>query len=123
SEVTPLVGVEIGRLFAEVGVHPEIVQVVTGAGATGEALVRSDVQMIAFTGSVRTGRRIMAAAERLTPVLLELGGKDPMIVLADADLERAANAAVTYGMGNSGQTCISIERVYVEDAVHDEFLG
>ena len=134
SEVTPLVGVEIGRLFADaagngaggddkVGVHPDIVQVVTGAGPTGEALVRSDVQMIAFTGSVRTGRRIMAAAaERLTPVLLELGGKDPMIVCEDADIDRAARGAVWGAFMNSGQTCISVERAYVHEAIYDRFV-
>ena len=69
-----------------------------------------------FTGSVATGKKVMAqAAETLTPVALELGGKDPMIVLADADLERAANAAVSYGLNNSGQVCISVERIYVEE--------
>ncbi len=79
--------------------------------------------MVMFTGSVETGKRVMArAAQTLTPVSLELGGKDPMIVLADADLERAANAAVSYGMNNSGQVCISVERVYVEEPVYDEFL-
>ena len=76
-----------------------------------------------FTGSVETGKKVMAqAAQTLTPVSLELGGKDPMIVLADADLERAANAAVSYGLNNSGQVCISVERIYVEDAIHDEFV-
>ncbi len=76
-----------------------------------------------FTGSVETGKRVMArAAQTLTPVSLELGGNDPMIVLADADLERAANAAVSYGMNNSGQVCISVERIYVEEPVYDEFL-
>ena len=76
-----------------------------------------------FTGSVATGKKVMAqAAQTLTPVSLELGGKDPMIVLADADLERAANAAASYGLNNSGQVCISVERIYVEEAVHDEFL-
>ena len=76
-----------------------------------------------FTGSVKTGKRVMAqAAETLTPVSLELGGKDPMIVLSDADIERAANAAASYGLNNSGQVCISVERIYVEDAVHDEFV-
>jgi acyl-CoA reductase-like NAD-dependent aldehyde dehydrogenase len=77
-----------------------------------------------FTGSTDTGRKVMAkAAETLTPVSLELGGKDPMIVLADADVERAANAAVYYGMLNSGQTCISVERVYVEEPVYDAFVA
>ena len=80
--------------------------------------------MILFTGSTATGRKVMArAAETLTPVALELGGKDPMIVLADADLERAANAAVYYSMLNTGQTCISIERVYVEAPVYDAFVA
>ena len=79
--------------------------------------------MVMFTGSTATGKKVMArAAETLTPVSLELGGKDPMIVLADADLERAANAAVYYSMQNAGQTCISIERVYVEEPVYDEFV-
>jgi acyl-CoA reductase-like NAD-dependent aldehyde dehydrogenase len=76
-----------------------------------------------FTGSTRTGRAVMErAAKTLTPVSLELGGKDPMIVCADADIERAANAAAYYGLINAGQVCISVERVYVEDAVHDEFV-
>ena len=76
-----------------------------------------------FTGSVETGKKVMAqAAETLTPVSLELGGKDPMIVLSDADIERAVNAAVSYGLNNSGQVCISVERIYVEDPIHDEFV-
>jgi acyl-CoA reductase-like NAD-dependent aldehyde dehydrogenase len=80
--------------------------------------------MIMFTGSTATGKKVMAkAAETLTPVSLELGGKDPMIVLRDADIERAANAAVYYGMSNGGQTCISVERVYVEEPVYDEFVN
>ena len=80
--------------------------------------------MIMFTGSTRTGRKVaMAAAERLIPCSLELGGKDPMIVLRDADLERAANVATYYAMLNGGQTCISIERVYVEEPVYDEFVA
>ena len=80
--------------------------------------------MIMFTGSTRTGRKVAeAAARRLIPCSLELGGKDPMIVLADADLERAANVATYYSMQNSGQTCISIERVYVEAPVYDEFVA
>jgi acyl-CoA reductase-like NAD-dependent aldehyde dehydrogenase len=80
--------------------------------------------MIMFTGSTRTGKKIMAqAAERLIPVSLELGGKDPFIVLADADLERAANMAVQWSMSNSGQICQAVERVYVEEPVHDEFVS
>ena len=80
--------------------------------------------MIMFTGSTRTGRKVAeAAARRLIPASLELGGKDPMIVLSDADLERAANFATYYSMQNAGQTCISIERVYVEEPVYDEFVA
>ena len=80
--------------------------------------------MIMFTGSTRTGRKVAeAAGRRLIPASLELGGKDPMIVLADADLERAANVATYYSMQNSGQTCISIERAYVEAPVYDEFVA
>jgi acyl-CoA reductase-like NAD-dependent aldehyde dehydrogenase len=76
-----------------------------------------------FTGSTATGKKVMArAAETLTPVSLELGGKDPMIVLADADIERAANAATYYAMQNGGQTCVSIERVYVEAPIYDTFV-
>ncbi len=123
SEVTPLVGLEIGRLFAEAGTHPDLVQVVTGGGRTGDALVRAGVQKVAFTGSVRTGKLVMAAAAAtLTPVLLELGGKDPMIVCDDADVERAASGAVWGAFMNAGQTCMSVERVYVEDAVYDRFV-
>ncbi|MCC5953088.1 MAG: aldehyde dehydrogenase family protein [Acidimicrobiia bacterium] len=123
SEVTPLTGRFIGELFEDAGGHPGIVRVVTGGGATGEALVRSGVDKICFTGSVRTGQRVMAAAaDTLTPVLLELGGKDPMIVCADADIERAASGAVWGAFQNSGQTCMSVERVYVVDEVYDAFV-
>ncbi|MFI5044307.1 MAG: aldehyde dehydrogenase family protein [Acidimicrobiales bacterium] len=122
SEVTPTVGLAIGRLFED-DIWGDIVQVVTGAGATGEALVRSGVDKIVFTGSARTGKRVMAAAaETLTPVLLELGGKDPMIVLDDADVARAAKGAVWGSMQNAGQTCMSVERVYVQEGVYDEFV-
>ena len=97
-------------------------QVATGTGETGAALV-DNVDMIMFTGSTRTGKKVMArAAERLIPVSLELGGKDPMIVLRDADVERAANMAVQWAMSNSGQICIAVERVYVEEPVYDEFV-
>ena len=101
---------------------PGVLECLTGAGGTGSALV-DEADFIQFTGSTRTGRRIaQRAAERLIPYSLELGGKDAMIVLADADLERAANAAVWGGMFNSGQTCTSVERVFVEEPVYDEFV-
>ncbi len=101
-----------------------MLQLVTGGGATGAALCRAGVDKIAFTGSTATAKKIMAAcAETLTPVLLECGGKDAMIVDADADVDAAADAALWGGMTNAGQTCIGIERVYVVDAVYDEFVA
>jgi acyl-CoA reductase-like NAD-dependent aldehyde dehydrogenase/choline dehydrogenase-like flavoprotein len=122
SEVTPLTSLLMAEMLADAGLPEGAFQVATGDGETGAALV-DEVDFVHFTGSVETGRRVMERAARtLTPVGLELGGKDPMIVLADADLERAANAAIAYGMGNAGQTCISIERVYVEEPAHDEFV-
>jgi aldehyde dehydrogenase (NAD+) len=98
--------------------------VVTGFGDTGSHLARSRVNKLAFTGSPATGKRVMAAAaENLTPVLMELGGKDAMIVAADADLERAAKGAVFGGLGNSGQACVAIERVYVVQSVYEPFVA
>jgi aldehyde dehydrogenase (NAD+) len=123
SELTPLIAVKVAEIAAKTFALPDLLQVVTGAGATGAALAKSAVDKVAFTGSAATGRRVMiAAAERLTPVLLELGGKDPMIVAEDADLEKAAEACVYGGLTNSGQACISVERVYVLDQVHDKFV-
>ena len=123
SELTPLVAVEVARIAAETFALPDLLQVVTGAGATGAALAKSAVDKVAFTGSAATGKRVMmAAAERLTPVLLELGGKDPMIVAADADIAKAAEACVFGALTNAGQACISVERVYVEDKVYDQFV-
>ena len=122
SELTPLATREIVRGWREDVGAPSVFECVTGAGETGAALV-DEADYIQFTGSTRTGRTIaQRAAERLIPYSLELGGKDAMIVLADADLERAANAAVWGGMFNSGQTCTSVERVYVEEPVYDEFV-
>ncbi len=123
SEVTPLTSLLIAEGLRECGLPDGVLQVATGRGGTGAALTEQ-VDMIMFTGSTATGRKVAAAAaERLIPCSLELGGKDPMIVLSDADLERAANLAVYYSMQNAGQTCISIERVYVEAPVYDEFVG
>ena len=123
SEVTPLTSLLFARALRESGLPDDVFQVAIGTGETGAELI-DHVDMVMFTGSTRTGRKVMErAAQTLTPVSLELGGKDPMIVLADADLDRAANAAVYYSMQNGGQTCISIERVYVEAPVYDEFLA
>jgi acyl-CoA reductase-like NAD-dependent aldehyde dehydrogenase len=123
SEITPLTSLKLAEGLRECGIPEGVFQVATGTGATGAALV-DEVDMIMFTGSTATGKKVMAkAAESLTPVSLELGGKDPMIVLSDADVERAANTALYYGMFNGGQTCISVERVYVEEPVYDEFVA
>ncbi len=123
SELTPLIAVRIAEIAAATLPVRDTLQVVTGAGETGAALARAAVDKIAFTGSAATGKRVMmAAAERLTPVLLELGGKDPMIVTDDADVEKAAEACVFGGLTNCGQACVSIERVYVAAAVHDKFV-
>src|SRR5262245_25242726 len=120
SEVTPLAvqrAVEAMNRVLPAG----ILQVVIGAGDTGAALV-DQVDMVCVTGSPETGRRVMErASRRLTPVLLELGGKDPMIVLADADLDRAAAAAAWGGCMMTGQVCMSVERVYVEAPVAEAF--
>jgi acyl-CoA reductase-like NAD-dependent aldehyde dehydrogenase len=122
SEVTPLTWSEIVRGWREDVGAPAVLGCATGAGETGAAVV-DVVDMVHFTGSARTGRRIAArCGERLIPCSLELGGKDPMIVLADADVDKAAAAAVYGGFTNSGQLCISVERVYVEDGAYDAFV-
>ncbi|HTE62492.1 MAG TPA: aldehyde dehydrogenase family protein [Solirubrobacteraceae bacterium] len=122
SEVTPLTSQLMAGAMRECGLPEDVLIVATGDGATGAALV-DEVDMVMFTGSTRTGKKIMErAAQTLTPVSLELGGKDPMIVLADADLERASSAAAYYSMQNAGQTCISVERVYVEEPIYDQFV-
>jgi acyl-CoA reductase-like NAD-dependent aldehyde dehydrogenase len=123
SEITPLTSLLMAEGLRECGLPENVLQIATGRGATGAALVE-EVDMIMFTGSTRTGRKVAeTAARRLIPASLELGGKDPMLVLSDADLERAANFAAYYSMQNAGQTCISIERVYVEEPVYDEFVA
>jgi acyl-CoA reductase-like NAD-dependent aldehyde dehydrogenase len=123
SEVTPLTALLMGECLRECGVPEAVYQVAPGFGDTGGALIDA-VDFVMFTGSTATGKKVMErAAKTLTPVALELGGKDPMLVCADADLERAANAAVHYSMQNAGQTCISTERVYVEAPVYDEFVS
>jgi acyl-CoA reductase-like NAD-dependent aldehyde dehydrogenase len=112
----------MAEALLECGLPEGVFQIATGRGETGAALI-DEVDMIMFTGSTRTGKKVMErAAQTLTPVSLELGGKDPMIVLADADVERAANCAAYYSMQNAGQTCISVERVYVEAPIYDEFV-
>ncbi|HEU4345115.1 MAG TPA: succinic semialdehyde dehydrogenase [Candidatus Binatia bacterium] len=122
SELTPLTGQFAVELARQAGFPDNLVQIVIGAAETGEALV-DNADMISFTGSVEVGKHVMRrAAARLIPVSLELGGKDPMIVLRDADLERAANACVWGSLVNSGQVCTSLERVYVEEPVYEAFV-
>ncbi|CAM3080920.1 aldehyde dehydrogenase family protein [Saccharomonospora xinjiangensis] len=124
SEYTPGVGAWLVDAFAEVVGEKPVLQLVTGFGATGAALVGADVDKIAFTGSAATGKKIMAAAaERLTPVVIEAGGKDALLVDADADLDAAADAAVWGAFWNAGQACVGVERVYVHTAVYDEFVA
>jgi acyl-CoA reductase-like NAD-dependent aldehyde dehydrogenase len=124
SELTPAVGCFLADAFADAVAGRPVFQVVTGDGTTGHALCLAGVDKVAFTGSPATGRKVMAAcAERLTPVVLELGGKDAMVVDDDADLDAAAEQAVWGGMANAGQTCLAVERVYVVDAVYEPFLA
>jgi acyl-CoA reductase-like NAD-dependent aldehyde dehydrogenase len=128
SELTPATGEYLVRSFGEAlsvfGDASPVLQAVTGPGSTGNALARSGVAKIAFTGSAATARKVMAAAaDTLTPVLAECGGKDALLVSADADLDAAADAAAWGAMSNAGQTCIGIERVYVAEPVYDSFLA
>jgi acyl-CoA reductase-like NAD-dependent aldehyde dehydrogenase len=124
SEYTPAVGRWYVERFAEVVPEHPVLQIIYGGGETGAALVRAGVDKVAFTGSPRTGKKIMAAcAETLTPVLIEGGGKDAMIVDTDADLDLAASSCVWGGMTNAGQTCVGIERVYVTAPVYDRFVA
>jgi succinate-semialdehyde dehydrogenase/glutarate-semialdehyde dehydrogenase len=123
SEFTSLVALELESLLHAAGVPKGIFQVVVGDGATGAALMESAIDKLVFTGSVTTGKRIaQAAAGRLLPVLLELGGKDPMIVLEDADVEIASSGAVWGALMNAGQTCLSVERCYVAQGIYESFL-
>jgi len=122
SEVAPYSGDWAIRLLREAGVPEGVVQTLHGDGETGAALVNGGVQKISFTGSVRTGKKIaVACAEQLIPYTLELGGKDAMIVCADADVERAAGGAVFNSMLNSGHVCMGVERIYVVESIADEF--
>lgn len=122
SEFTPLTWAEACRGWEEDLGLPPVIANVTGGPETGAAVV-DEVDMVMFTGSTNTGRQIAArAGERLIPCSLELGGKDPMIVLSDADIDRASSGAAWGAMWNSGQICISVERVYVDESVYDEFV-
>lgn len=122
SELTPLVALELAGLLHAAGVPEDVFQVVIGEGPAGAALLRSPIDKLVFTGSVATGKRIAsAAAERLLPVVLELGGKDPMLVLDDADVDVASSAAVWGAFVNAGQACLSVERCYVHRSLYEAF--
>jgi acyl-CoA reductase-like NAD-dependent aldehyde dehydrogenase len=124
SELTPLVALELAGLLHASGVPQEVFQVVIGEGPAGAALVHSPIDKLIFTGSVGTGKRIAAAAaERLLPVVLELGGKDPMIVLDGADIDVASSAAVWGAFVNAGQACLSVERCYVHRSLYEKFTS
>src|SRR5262249_10530445 len=113
SELTPLSALEVAALFSAAGLPNDVFQVVIGDGSAGAALVESGIDKLIFTGSVSTGKKIAeAAASRLLPLVLELGGKDAMIVLADADLDVASSGAVWGAFLNAGQACLSVERCY-----------
>jgi succinate-semialdehyde dehydrogenase/glutarate-semialdehyde dehydrogenase len=123
SEFTPFSSLELQRLLREAGFDYDLMQVVTGEGRAGEVLLQTNIGKLVFTGSVATGRKVaQAAAARLLPIVLELGGKDPMIVLEDAEINVASSAAVWGAFMNSGQTCLSVERCYVHESIYEKFL-
>jgi len=124
SELTPLTALKINEVLSRAGLPQNVFQVVTGDGSTGAALVASGVDKIMFTGSVATGRRVAeAAAKYLIPVVLELGGKDAMIVLDDANIVNAARGALWGAFANCGQSCASVERCYVHESIAEQFIA
>lgn len=123
SELTPFTAAFAVALMYEAGIPEAVAQVITGDGRTGDALI-DVVDGLSFTGSSATGRQVgVRAAQRLIPYTLELGGKDPLIVLEDADLDQAAYGALRGAMENAGQACVSVERVYVVEAVYEAFVA
>ncbi|HYL86294.1 MAG TPA: aldehyde dehydrogenase family protein [Candidatus Angelobacter sp.] len=124
SDFTPQCGALVERLFTDAGFPKNVVTIVQGAGEVGQALIDASPDKVMFTGSVATGKRVAeACAKKLIPSVLELGGKDAMIVLADADLEIASKAAVWGSYTNCGQVCLSVERLFVEQAAADRFAA
>src|SRR5687768_1881802 len=122
SELTPLTALKIKQVLTRAGLPTDLLQVVTGDGSTGAALIGAGVDKIMFTGSVATGKRVAeAAANYLIPVVMELGGKDPMIVLEDANIENAARGAIWGAFANCGQSCSSVERCYVHESIAEKF--
>ncbi len=124
SDFTPQCGALIEKLFIDAAFPKDLVTVVQGGGEVGQALIDAAPDKVMFTGSVATGRRVAeACAKKLIPSVLELGGKDAMIVLADADLDVASSAAVWGGYTNCGQVCLSVERLFVEQGVEEKFIA
>ncbi len=123
SEVTPLVGEVLKRIIKKAGLEEGIIQIVQGGAEVGQKLIAQQPNKIFFTGSLATGKKIMGqAAKNLIPVELELGGKDAMIVCKDCDFERAVEAAVYGAFANTGQLCVSIERLYVQEEIYQDFV-
>ena len=123
SEYTSLIGLKIYEIFKEAGFPEGVLNIVIGLGDVGEALVNSQVDKISFTGSTKTGRIIMQnAGKKPIPVTLELGGKDPMIVFDDVDIELVSSAAVWGAFANAGQTCVSVEVCYVHEKIFEDFV-
>jgi acyl-CoA reductase-like NAD-dependent aldehyde dehydrogenase len=124
SDFTPQCGALLEKLFLDSGFPKNLVTIVQGGGEVGQALIEAAPDKVMFTGSVATGRRVAeACAKKLIPSVLELGGKDAMIVLADADLDVAASAAVWGSYTNCGQVCLSVERLFVEESVAESFAS
>ena len=124
AEQTPLSTVELGKICLEAGIPPGVVNVVNGGPETGAALTTHPlVNKISFTGSTETGRKILhAAAERIVPVTLELGGKSPSVVFADADQDQAVAGVLFSGFFNAGQICTTGSRLLIEESIADEFV-
>ncbi|MEE2961648.1 MAG: aldehyde dehydrogenase family protein [Myxococcota bacterium] len=123
SEVTPRSGGLVGKLFEDAGLPSGLLTVLQGDGETGAALVEAGLDKIRFTGSINTGFKVaVSCAKQLIPCALELGGKDPMIVCADADLDLASGGAVAGAVFNTGQYCCGTERIYVVESVADRFI-
>jgi succinate-semialdehyde dehydrogenase/glutarate-semialdehyde dehydrogenase len=123
SEIAPCIGLRIQDLCTEAGLPPFVLQTVIGEGALGAAIIANKPDKIFFTGGVATGKKVMeSAAQKLIPVNLELGGKDAMIVMPDADLDYATSAALWGSMSNSGQICASVERILVHERIQNSFV-
>jgi acyl-CoA reductase-like NAD-dependent aldehyde dehydrogenase len=121
--VTPLIALRVKDVWDKSGLPEDLLQVITGYGETGAALIDSGIQKLVFTGGVETGKRVAAACgERLIPCVMELGGKAPLIACADADIERTARAITFAGFTNSGQVCISVERVYAHKDIYQKLV-